>query len=131
MNLINECTAWFTEKVLGLDVTYLRVLAKIDPDALTVLLASSEKETLIQVGAAEAGEKKSHAFTSETKQIFIRAEKVTQINYSFTESNYDAGDTLTITSGGMLKLSGLSFTSKTIYFDADKNNVTIEILELF
>ena len=114
--------------------TILAVLATIDPDALTVLLAENTKETIIGIGSGEGGTKKEHTFQEKTKQFIMRVgkEKSAVIEYSFNETRYDADNRLTITKGGFLKLSGTQFPAgKKIYFNCSRDNVDVEILELY
>jgi len=78
-----------------------------------------------------AGVKQSHTFQNNLQQILIRCEKATEIKYNFNETDFDNDSKLTITSGGYLYLRDLNFTGVTIYFETDRNNVDVEILELY
>lgn len=124
-DLINAVEAW---KSIGAKM-FLRVCMILDPDALNQIFSANSKPTVITV--SNAGEKQEHTFVDNVKQILIRCEKVTEIKYAFNEADFDAGKKLTITSGGALKLSSLNFVGTTIYFETDKNNMDVEILELF
>lgn len=122
---INAPSSWIT---IG-NETYLNVNALLSPAFLSVLLSSNVKPTIKTV--ATAGNKESHSFQDNLKQFILRSEKATTIRYNFNEADFDSGKKLTITSGGFLKLSGLDFTNKTIYFETDRNNIDVEIIELY
>lgn len=115
------------------DRTYLGVDAALDPsvieDLIGALFAGDSKITIKEV--VVSGTKESHDLTDGLNQLIVRCEKVTEIKYNFDEDEFDAGNKATITSGGFLKLEGLNFTGKTFYFEADRNNVDVEIIELY
>ena len=113
------------------ELNVIAALASLTPETISALLSENTKETIIEIGIGEAGDKFSHTFQDKVKQIQISSEKVAQINYSFIEADYDGAKTLTITSGGVLKLAGVNFSNKTIYFNADKSSINVEILELY
>lgn len=124
-DLINATEAW--KSYLG--KMFLRVSAVFDETALDQLFSSNKKITIISV--ANAGDKQTHIFQENVRQIIIRCEKVTTIKYNFDETDYDANKKATITSGGQLKLTGLKWEASSIFFDTDKNNMDIEITELY
>lgn len=121
--LINDTAAWKT--LIG--KAFLRVCAILDPSVLTDIFATQIKETIVE---STANDKNTHVIVDGLKRIIIRSEKVTKINYSFDETRFDDGNVLTITSGGHLKLEGLFFSGKTLYFKTDKN-ADVEIIELY
>lgn len=123
---INAPSSWIT---LPDGSTYLNVNALLDSEALKVLLSATPKITVISV--TNSGTKTSHPFQDGVKQIIVRCEKVTEIKYNFDETDFDGGIKSTITSGGFLKLAGLNFTGKSLFFETDRNNVDVEILELY
>lgn len=86
--------------------------------------------TLVDSGAV--GAKKTHTFQDNLKQLIIRSQKAASvIKYNFIEADFDSGDKFEITSGGFLELSGLKWTGKSIFFETNVANDTIEILELY
>jgi len=123
--LINSPEAW---KTINGEM-YLNVNALFDSEAFKVLFSTTPKITIKNVSSA--GTKTTHLFQDGVKQIFIRCEKVTEIKYNFDESDFDGGKKAIITSGGFLKLSGLDFTGKSIFFETDVSSVDVEILELY
>jgi len=125
MDLINATELY---KVIN-GVTYLNVCALLNSDALNVLFSENEKFTKITVPLKET--KTSHSFSAGTKQIFIKSEKVTKISYTFDETQFDAGDKAIITCGGALKLNGLNWDSKTIFFETDIDGADVEIWEFY
>lgn len=128
-DLINSLDAWFRKGVGAARVQLLRVLADIDPEALSTLFSTNHKATIVQVATKDT--KQTHTLQDGLKQLIIRAEKVTQINYEFDTTKFDAGEKLTITSGGHLKLSAINFSSKALYFETDRDNINVEIIELY
>lgn len=125
MSLIDDFRSWFN---FG-GYQYLRTKPLLDgPEGLKALLGSTPKATIINVAAS--GVKTTHTFSDNLRSLMIRCEKVTEIKYNFNEADYDLDKKLTITSGGFLALSGLDFNSEKIFFETDRNNVDVEILEI-
>ncbi len=97
------------------------------PSAITVLDAQNEKITNLPVGTSEV----AHALTGTTKKIIIRnrgSSADLQIAFTVTESGTKY---LTIPKRTTLSLSGLSFSSKTLYLQASLAAQTVEIMELY
>lgn len=108
-----------------------RVVRVVAGDDLPVIFSGAKNTKVTIVNVANSGTKTTFNFQDGVKSFTIRSEKVTEIKYNFDEADYDANKKATITSGGFLKLSGLDLTGGKIFFDTDKNNVDIEILELY
>lgn len=91
-------------------------------------LAQLPKATIKNV--ANSATKESFIFETGCKRFSFRCEKVITILYNFSEVDFDAGKKLTITSGGLLKESGLNLPAgTTIFFETSSNNRDIEILQ--
>lgn len=101
-----------------------------DPLNVTIDGTMADTPVVRIIEAEDKNTKYDFTFTEGTKTLLIRSEKVAQIKYNFNEVSFDDGVKLTITSGGYLMLSGLTLKAGLqFFFECDKDNVDLEILE--
>lgn len=110
-------------------VMYLNVSALLDSGVLTQLLAENSKIT--EVAAAVAGTKYSLLLEDNLKQLIITTEDNIDIQYSFDETEFDAGTTITVIEGNSIALAALNFIGKTLYFSTTKNSSAINVQQLY
>lgn len=108
----------------------LHVDATISGQPLSISLDSlySENLTIYNVNAAVSGTEYSQVLSSNTKKILIRARQNAKLQVAFaagtTGTNY-----ISVELGASLTIGDLLLTGKTIYFQANKTSVDVEILE--
>jgi hypothetical protein len=98
------------------------------PKDVSVQGATDCKITVFNV--IDANTEYSLALQANLKKIRIRCRESAEIKYTFTELE-SGTDSFTIFRGTVDEIDNLSFTGKTIYFQSNKNSVTIEIAEFF
>lgn len=71
----------------------------------------------------------SYSFQTDTRQVMIRCRNGVELKFSFTASETST-NFITLKAGCVLRLNGIDFSSKEIYF-LSGTNATVEILEAY
>lgn len=122
-----------THKIIvdgGQNEVATRVDAPLVNDKLDLILSSlgmtNATPTIFNVPALVAGTEYSVALPANTRIFVLKSRKLCRVKFA-----YNSGDTainyITIGLGGVFEDYNF-YSSQTIYFQTDKNNMTIEVL---
>jgi len=105
-----------------------------DPVPIENVDSKEPKIYIHPIGSGDENTEKSQLLTNGTRRIIIKVRKKvdTTLRVAFVENgtNNLTDEFMQIEPGGFLDLDGLNFIDKTVYFQSDKSDRTIEILEL-
>jgi hypothetical protein len=96
----------------------------------TVTIDNSTECKITNLLLGNTGDESSHPLVDNLKQLRIRAREMADLKYCFI-SNESSINYLSIYRGTCENLIDLNFTGKTLYIQANKDSVTIEIAEYY
>jgi len=99
------------------------------PVASTVTIVDAANIKITNLTLTTAGNEYSHALQTNLKQLRVRCRENATVRYSFVSGDTDT-TYWTIFPGCTDNITELSFNG-TIYVQANKNSVTLEIMELY
>lgn len=97
---------------------------------LTVDIANSIDCKITNLSLTNKDTEYSHSLVDDLKQLRIRCRGAADLKYSFV-SGESSTNYFSIYRGTCENLIDLDFTGKTLYIQATKDSMTIEIMELY